>query len=138
MVTLFNESLIVKVIKNNGQYKDDPVVQRITAYISPLDGSFCFGIEYEDSIYNRYAPSPTVKDPIVIFDLTHDNEVAWLKDANDFFKSNPGDEIRLAVQAANDVGYAPLGQMLANLKHRVHCLVLRGERWVGITAKEVI
>lgn len=135
MPTVHTENIVVGVIRNNGQYRDDPVIQRITAYISVNDGRLCFGIEYKESIPSEYAPSPYVLSPIVIFDRNNDTEVAWLKDVNDFFRSNPGESIKMAVKAANDVGYAPLSMLLGDLKHRVHCLVLRGERWISTTMK---
>ena len=56
-----------QIIAADGYYADDPRVQQVVRYTN-FEGTFAYAILYpQDVAADRYAPSPFVRDPKIIW-----------------------------------------------------------------------
>lgn len=62
-----DESIARRVMANGGHYEDDPQVQQVVTYFN-MHGHKSWALLYEQDVaVDRYAPSPYVRDPEVVW-----------------------------------------------------------------------
>lgn len=120
MSTIDNLEIVKEMIRNEGRYKDDPPVARITAYMNAFNGATCYGVDY--TLPTGYAPSATVRLPLLVY--------------------QPDDTIELAIRATTaladclsgmcdtgEISKATEADILA-IRHMSDACRLRLSRWV--------
>lgn len=68
MATVEDRKLVDEIIAGNGHYYDDPRVVKIVQYQN-TNGGICYGLIYEYDDGNKYAESPFVCNPTVIWEV---------------------------------------------------------------------